>query len=220
MNTKADDTLSLSGIKHFIFCRRRWALIHIEQQWQENALTAQGHILHEKAHSGEREKRGDTIITRTLSVVSETLGISGECDVVEWHSDPHGVEIPSCAGKYQPVPVEYKRGKPMENDADALQLCAQAMCLEEMLLCKISSGFLYYDEIRRRISIVFTPALRARVSEACEEMHRLFDKRYTPKPKRTPMCKSCSLLALCLPELERIGSARQYIRSSLEVDEY
>ena len=213
-----DEPLQLAGIKHFAFCPRRWALIHVEQQWQENARTAEGHILHEKAHSGLREKRGDLIITRSMPVASQRLGVSGECDVVEWHLDPLGVDIPTYAGKYRPVPVEYKRGRPMENDADLLQLCAQAMCLEEMLLCAIPEGFLYYDEIRRRQPVSLAPALRCRVAEVCGEMHRLFEKRHTPKPKRTPMCASCSLNELCLPRLGSVGSAAEYIRTTLEVD--
>lgn len=107
----------------------------------------------------------------------------------------------------------------MENDADELQLCAQAICLEKMLLCGIAEGFLNYDEIRRRVSVSFTPALREKVSSVTEEMHQYYDRRYTPKAKRTPMCKSCSLLDLCLPELERTGSAEAYIRRALGEDE-
>ena len=218
MYTKDDELLQLSGIKHFAFCRRRWALVHVEQLWQENDRTEEGHYLHEKAHSGIREKRGELIITRSLPVVSHELGISGECDVVEWRASPDGIFVPEYEGKYCPTPVEYKKGKPMENDADELQLCAQAMCLEEMLLCDITEGFLYYDEIRRRVAVTFTPELRKRVAEIAEEMHRCYDRQHTPKAKKTSMCRSCSMLDLCLPELERTGSAEAYIRRTLQED--
>lgn len=138
MEYQEEDFLLLSGIQHFVFCRRQWALIHIEQQWQENLRTVEGGILHEKTHDYTiKEKRGDLIISRSMGIYSRTLGITGACDVVEFHKSRDGVALYGREGNYKPVPVEYKRGKPKQGNADVLQLCAQAMCLEEMLLCRI-----------------------------------------------------------------------------------
>ena len=139
-----EEYLGLSGIQHFVFCRRQWALIHLEQQWADNLRTVEGELLHERAHDeGLSESRGDLLICRGLRVASPRLGISGACDVVEFHADPAGVSLAGRPGLWRPVPVEYKRGRQKEHDADELQLCAQAMCLEEMLACEIPRGFLY-----------------------------------------------------------------------------
>jgi len=126
-----EEYLQLSGLQHFAFCRRQWALIHIEDQWAENFRTVDGHIMHEHVHDqGSRESRGDRLIVRGLSVHSAQLGISGQCDAVEFHRNPDGVALRGREGLWLPYPVEYKRGKPKEHSADELQLCAQAMCLE------------------------------------------------------------------------------------------
>lgn len=141
-----DHFLLLSGIQHFLFCKRQWALIHIEQQWEENVLTVEGNHLHEKADQPFlREKRGNKLIVRAMPIKSRSLKITGVCDVVEFVSDNNGVEINGMEGKYTPYPVEYKRGKPKKNDSDILQLTAQAMCLEEMLLCEIDKGYMFYQ---------------------------------------------------------------------------
>ena len=146
-----EDYLQLSGLQHFAFCRRQWALIHVEQQWQENLRTVEGDLFHRRAHDEQlRERRGDTLILRGLSVASPTLGISGKCDVVEFHADPSGISLCGEEGLWVPFPVEYKRGAPKAHQADELQLCAQAMCLEEMLCCTIQAGALFYGETRRR----------------------------------------------------------------------
>lgn len=212
-----EDYLQLSGLQHFIFCRRQWALIHLEQQWAENLLTVQGNILHEKAHNGDsREKRGDVLITRGMKIHSPTLGVSGACDVVEFHRACEGIPLSEREGLWQAYPVEYKRGKPKENDADRLQLCAQGMCLEEMLCCDIPEGALFYGETRRRETVEFTPALRQRVREALEEMHMLYRRQYTPKVKPTKSCSGCSLRELCLPKLSRKQSVKTYLQKHLE----
>lgn len=144
-----DDCLMISGLQHFRFCRRQWALIHIEQQWAENLRTTEGALLHERAHDEQfRESRGDTIITRSLHVYSLTLGLSGQCDVVEFHRDERGVPLHGYEGTWLPYPVEYKRGHAKQDGCDELQLCAQAMCLEEMLCCEIPDGALFYGEAR------------------------------------------------------------------------
>ena len=151
MDYKEEDFLQLSGLQHFKFCRRRWALIHIENQWAENYRTIDGSILHQNAHDSQfRESRGDRVITRGVSINSSLLGVSGQCDVLEYHREDTGIPLAGKEGLWQPYPVEYKRGCRREDTGDALQLCGQAMCLEEMLCCDIPEGALYYGEIRRR----------------------------------------------------------------------
>ena len=140
-----EDFLQLSGLQHFRFCRRQWALIHIEHQWAENYRTIDGAILHENAHdTGLQERRGDRFITRGVSVYSTELGVSGQCDVLEYRRGSVGIPLSGKEGLWQPYPVEYKRGRPREDTGDTLQLCAQAMCLESMLCCDIPEGALYY----------------------------------------------------------------------------
>ncbi|HWQ76152.1 MAG TPA: CRISPR-associated protein Cas4 [Syntrophomonas sp.] len=208
--------LLLSGIQHFAFCRRQWALIHIEQVWQENVRTIEGKFLHEKAHDYSiKEKRGDLIISRGMSVFSKTLGITGTCDVVEFHKDPAGVPIVGREGLYLPVPVEYKRGKPKENDEDILQLIAQAICLEDMMACEVKTGYLFYGETNHRTKVEISSEYRQRVQEICSEMHKLYQRRYTPKVKTGKQCKACSLADLCWPKLCGKLSAAQYIERSL-----
>lgn len=172
MDYPPDEYLPLSGIQHFVFCRRQWALIHIERQWRENALTAEGHILHRRADDPFfTEKRGDRIIARSVPVASPSLGLTGICDVIEFRAAPEGVRLPGREGCFQPVPVEYKRGRPKSHQADEAQLCAQAICLEEMLAVRIPQGDLFYQRTRKRVSVTFTPELRALVRKAAVEMH-------------------------------------------------
>ena len=211
--------LQLSVLQHYAYCPRQWALFHLEQQWQENDRTADGHVFHTRAHDGpEHELRGDLLLLRGLRVHSDRLGISGSCDVVEFHRQAGGVPLPGYEGNWQPYPVEYKRGEPRAGNADRLQLCAQAMCLEEMLLCDIPEGSLYYGEIRRREVVRLDPSLRAEVTAALDEMHRCFRAGHTPKAKPTKGCNACSLRDICLPKLARGSNVASYIRSRLEDD--
>jgi CRISPR-associated exonuclease Cas4 len=217
MEYDEEDFLNLAGLQHFAFCRRQWALIHIEQQWGENLRTAEGQVLHEIVHDPFfTEKRVDRIITRGIAVFSRTLGVNGICDVVEFHASPEGVELAGREGRWLPVPVEYKRGKPKEDDADRLQLCCQAMCLEEMLLCgRIPKAFLYYGETARRTAVTLDEPLRRKVVDLLTEMHELYGRRSTPHVKPEKKCGACSLKNLCLPKLYRVGSAAEYIRKRL-----
>ena len=219
MNTTGydeDDYLNIAGLQHFAFCRRQWALIHIEQQWQENLRTIEGNILHERTHDGElQEKRGDVIISRGMAVFSRTLGINGVCDIVELHRSQDGVKIVGREGLFKPIPVEYKRGRPKEDDCDALQLCAQAMCLEEMLLCAVPKAYLYYGETNHRTKIELSEDLRSKVVSMLREMHALYDRRYTPKVKISKSCKACSLKDICIPRLCRDISVSQYIKENI-----
>lgn len=212
-----EDYLQLSGLQHFSFCRRQWALIHIEQQWTENLQTVDGRILHEKAHdSAAREKRGDLIVTRDMRIHSSTLGISGSCDVVEFHRSREGISLLGQDGLWQPYPVEYKRGAPKITEMDKLQLCAQAMCLEEMLCCDIPEGAVFYGEIRRREVVDLDEELRGRVRELLLQMHELYRRSHTPKVKPTKSCNACSLKELCLPKLARKNCVADYLRKRME----
>lgn len=221
MNAYAeDDYLQLSGIQHFCFCRRQWALIHIEQQWADNLRTVEGEILHEHAHNDRfSEKRGDLLVVRGLAIHSAALGVSGVCDVVEFHASPEGVPLFHHRGTWLPTPVEYKRGSTKQTDADRLQLCGQGMCLEEMLACDVPKGYLFYGETRRREEVLFTEALRNQVREMLLEMHSYYSRRYTPKVKTSKSCNACSLKELCLPKLCGRRSAKTYIESNLQGEE-
>ena len=217
MIVQEDDLLQLSGLQHFAFCRRQWALIHIEQQWRENLRTVEGDLFHRRAHDEQqRERRGDTLILRGLPVFSRTLGISGKCDVVEFHAASHGIPLHGEEGLWLPFPVEYKRGAPKVHDADRLQLCAQAMCLEEMLCCSIPEGALFYGETRRRTAVLFTDELRGQVAAMLEEMRQLLRRGHTPKVRPSRSCNACSLKELCLPALLGRRSAQEYLRAAME----
>lgn len=207
-----DEFLQLSGIQHFAFCRRQWALAYLEMQWQENVRTVEGKLLHEKAHDASiKEKRGDLLIVRALPVHSREIGISGECDVVEFHKSKDGVPLFGQKEKYRAVPVEYKRGSPKKDDIDALQIAAQALCLEEMLCCEIPFGYIYYGETRHREKISFDDALRKKVRDLFLEMHKYDVQQYTPKVKRSKKCNACSLKDVCLPALNQDISVKDYI---------
>lgn len=212
-----DDYLQLSGLQHFAFCRRQWALIHIENQWAENFRTADGALLHENVHDQNfRESRGDLLIVRGLAVHSAELGASGQCDAVEFRRNPDGVPLRGREGLWLPYPVEYKRGRPKGNNADELQLCAQAMCLEEMLCCTILEGALYYGEPRRRSVVQLTPELRGQIQGCLTEMHELYRRCHTPKVKPSKACNACSLKDLCLPKLMRKRSVSSYLTGAME----
>jgi len=216
MGYNEEDFLQLSGIQHFAFCRRQWALIHIENQWEENVLTVEGRIIHERAHDKfEIESRGNILISRGMPIFSASLGISGECDVVEFHKSPDGIKIAGKEGLFKVVPIEYKRGKEKQDVWDELQLTAQSLCLEEMLSCNISKGFIYYHEIRRRVAVDITDELRKKVKTMLIEMHQLYERGYTPRVKRTKKCNACSLRHICLPGLSSAKSVKKYIEDHM-----
>lgn len=217
MEYNEDEYLQLSGLQHFAFCRRQWALIHIENQWAENYRTVDGALMHETAHdSGSTESRGDLLIKRGVSVCSAELGISGQCDVLEYHRGAHGIPLHGKDGLWQPYPVEYKRGKPKADNVDALQLCAQAMCLESMLCCDIMEGAVYYGETRRRERILFTEELRREVKELLAQMHELYKREHTPKVRPTKACNACSLKEMCLPKLLKNRPVSAYLKAAME----
>lgn len=214
----ADELLPLSGIQHFVFCRRQWALIHVEQQWRENVLTAEGRIMHKRTDDPFfTESRNGVITARAVPVASYRLGLSGVCDVVEFSPGPAGVKLPGRDGLYQPVPVEYKRGAPKHGPCDEAQLCAQAICLEEMLSVSIPMGYLYYGETRHRLPLELNAELRQLVRDMSTEMHAYFQRGYTPRVKPSKACRSCSLADICLPVLqENVMPASKYIREQVD----
>ena len=217
MTYTEDEFLLISGIQHFSFCRRQWALIHMEQLWKENLRTVEGRIVHERCHDeGFTEKRKDLLTTRGMRVFSRSLGAVGQCDVVEFHRQADGVRLFGQEGAWQAVPVEYKRGKPKTEDCDRLQLAAQAMCLEEMLGGEVLRAYLFYDEIRRREEVEVTEALRQEVRNVFREMHDYARRGHTPKAKPKKQCQSCSMKELCLPRLPKLLSVDEYYRRALE----
>ena len=199
------DLLPISGLQHLLFCERQWGLIHVEQQWSENRLTAEGRLLHEKTDEGADETRAGVRIVRSLALKSLRLGLSGIADVVEFPKDGS-----------PPYPVEYKRGKAKNHDSDRVQLCAQALCLEEMTQCAIARGALFYGQPRRRQELEFSAELRQQTESLAARMHELFQRGATPAPLFLPHCKNCSLLDICEPRaLSGRGSASTYFRRAI-----
>jgi CRISPR-associated exonuclease Cas4 len=218
-NYEEDDLLQLSGLQHLIFCERQCALIHIEQVWADNALTVQGKHLHDKAHeAGDRtESRGDIRIARGLALRSLRLGLSGVADVVEFHRVTEGgIQLAEARGLWKPFPVEYKRGRPKRDHCDEVQVCAQAICLEEMLGVDIPNGALFYGATHHRFDVSFDAALRAETEDAANRLHLLVSSRTTPAAVREEKCDRCSLLEICMPEVAaKSHSAQSYLNSAI-----
>lgn len=214
-----DNLLNISGIQHFVFCRRQWALIHIEQQWAENLLTVSGEIMHKNAHDNTfSEKRKDLIISRGMNVTSYSLGITGVCDIVEFHKSDDGAVVFGYDGLYKIIPVEYKHGEPKDTNADILQVVAQALCLEDMFCTSIDEIHIYYGKTKRRQKISLDDALRTELKSIINEMHDLYNRRYTPKVKKNKNCMACSLANLCLPSITKTVSVKEYIANCITED--
>lgn len=201
-----DDLIQLSALQHFMYCKRQCALIHIEQLWGENLFTAEGRIMHDKVDTADRESRGSVRIEYGVPMRSLGLGLIGKADVVEFHKMDDE--------KWIPFPVEYKRGKPKIDDCDKVQLCAQAICLEEMLKVEITYGALFYGQTRRREEVVFTEKLRHETEDAAKKVHELIESQITPKPEYSKKCKKCSLYELCMPKASR--KASNYLMKAME----
>lgn len=203
-----DQLIPISALQHVLFCERQCALMYLEQVWDENRLTAEGRILHERVHSGEDESRGDVRIVRGLRLRSLKLGVTGQADVVEFHRQPDG--------SWKPFPVEYKRGRPKPDACDEVQLCAQAMCLEEMLGVSIEEGAIFYGQPRRRHPVVFTTQLRQQTKAAAQRVRELLERGVTPPALYEKKCESCSLIEHCLPKtVGRKKSAARYLGAML-----
>ena len=209
-----DDLLPLSGLQHLIFCERQCALIHIEQLWAENLLTAEGRIMHERVHDANRESRGNIRIEYGIPLRSVRLGLIAKADVVEFHRKPDSDE--RGAEPWFPFPVEYKRGKPKKDNSDKVQLCAQSICLEEMLDLEISEGAIFYGRTRRRQDVVFDSHLRKETEDAAKRFHELVESGCTPKPNYAPKCDNCSMYDLCLPKtVEKARSIGRYLMDAV-----
>lgn len=204
-----EELLQLSALQHFVYCPRQCALIHIEQVWSENLYTAEGRIMHDKADSNKAESRGNVRIEFSVPIRSLRLGLVGKADVVEYHKQPDG--------SWLPFPVEYKRGKPKMDDCDSVQLCAQAICLEEMLNVTIHAGALFYGQTRRREDVVFDAALRQETEETARKVHELIESGITPTVEYSKKCDKCSLLQLCMPKTcGRAKSAKKYLSAAMD----
>lgn len=207
-NYEVDDLVMLSALNHYLYCPRRCALIHIEQLWSGNLFTAEGRIMHDKVDTANRESRGSIRIEYGVPMRSLRLGLIGKADVVEFHKMDEG--------KWIPFPLEYKRGKSKMDNCDRVQLCAQAICLEEMLNVEVSEGALFYGQTRRREDVVFDEALREETEDAARKVHELIDSGITPKAEYSKKCKLCSLLNSCLPKVN--CKASNYLMKAMDVE--
>lgn len=209
-----EELLPISGLQHMAFCTRQCALIHLEREWTENRLTAEGRLMHDRVHDAGSEMRCDNRIVRGLRLVSRKLGLSGIADVVEFvrvEDAENSIPLQGVHGWWQPFPVEYKRGRPKKHNADTVQLCAQAMCLEEMLGGEISDGALFYGQSRKRKSVPFTAELRDQTITLAHEFHQMMNTGITPPPVIGPHCEQCSLREACIPGKKKLPSASRYI---------
>ncbi len=215
MNDTDTDLLPLSALQHFAYCPRQFALIHLEQIWEENRFTAEGQLLHQRVNTGEAETRGDLHVARTLRLVSHELGLTGVADVVEFHrTEEGGTKLTGHSGRWRPFPVEYKRGRSKADDWDRLQLCAQAICLEEMLGITVPDGAIFYGKPRRREAVAIDTGLRDKTHALAGLMHDLWVTRRTPPPDPGPKCDHCSLRNNCLPDTT---SASEYLQRMLDL---
>ena len=204
--SEADDLVALSGLQHLVFCERQAALIHVERIWQEDVSTAEGRILHERVDLPGAENRRGVRVVRAVTLRSDRLGISGRADVVEYHAD---ASLPSGS---RPYPVEYKRGRVKHQLADQVQLCAQAICLEEMHGVAVPEGALYYGKTHRRVVVRFDAALRAHTEEAARRLRELVRSGVVPPAEPAPKCRNCSLEPLCMPDATAAkGRARAHL---------
>lgn len=213
-----EEYLQLSGIQHFAFCRRQWALIHIEQQWNENIFTFYGREMHGRVDDPTIvEKRGNLLTSRSVPIISQTLGLYGRADVVEFVRDVSGdIALANYPGLWRVYPVEYKLGKPKLTNCDKVQLCAQAICLEEMFETTIDMAYIYYGRPRRRLEVSLEPKLREETFSLASEMHQLYRAGITPPAEKTKACKSCSLVDLCLPKLNESKLVDSYLRTFID----
>lgn len=206
-----DDLLMISALQHLLFCERQCALIHVEQLWIENLFTVRGEIMHKKAHDGAVEFRDGIRIERGIPLRSNKLGLIGRADVVEFHKKKKGDFINSKV-PLLPFPVEYKLGKPKENSCNEVQLCAQAICLEEMLTCVVPEGALFYGKTKRRKNVVFTCDLRRLTEKTARRLHEIVNNGITPRPLYEKYkCDNCSLLNLCVPKISQKHSVNSYL---------
>ncbi|MCL2744479.1 MAG: CRISPR-associated protein Cas4 [Planctomycetaceae bacterium] len=210
-----DQYVAISGLQHLAFCEKQCALIHLEKLWTENVLTAEGRLMHDNAHSNTSETRGDLRIVRGLPLHSKRLGLSGIADVVEFHrSENASLQLPKHKGAWFVYPVEYKHGTKKSFKSDSIQLCAQALCLEEMLQTEIKEGALFYGKTKSRTAVQFDENLRTKTEYYALRFHQLMETGEIPPPKAGAHCKQCSLVDDCMPQLS--GKASLYFAQMLE----
>ena len=226
---EVDDLLPLSGVQHLVFCERQCALIHVERLWRDNRLTTEGVQMHRRVHETgpRRELRGDVLVARGLPLRSYELGLVGKADVVEFHRAAPTAEhasraasltalLPGVGGEWTARPVEYKRGRPKPDHCDDVQLCAQAMCLEEMLGVAVREGSLFYGAAQHRHDVSFSEDLRRETRVAAARFHELVRSGTTPRARRAPKCRRCSLFAICRPDRTGPGrSAKRYLADAI-----
>lgn len=209
MSHSEDELVMISALQHYFFCPRQCALIHVEQQWVENVYTAEGRVMHERVHTAAKESRKKVKVEFDVPIRSLELGLIGRADIVEFHLQDNGV--------WQPFPVEYKRGRPKKDSCDKVQLCAQAICLEEMLGRDVPAGALYYGKKKRRVEVVFDKDLRQETADTAGALHTLLSRTITPEPTVTPACESCSFYELCLPQISgKKGKVSKYMEGLLD----
>ena len=217
-----EDLLPLSGLQHLAFCERRWALVHLEQQWEENLFTAEGKLLHEKAHSAEIESRPEVLVRRTLPLRSFRLGLSGQADIVEFlpcEAAEPGVPMPRRKGLWKPYPVEYKRTRDKHGSvAYRIQLCAQALCLEEMLQVPVPAGAVFDGKAKRREMVIFDEPLRQEVEHYAALMHQILQSQKTPPSVYGKKCESCSMKPVCLPMIVESAIASSYLTRAIDAN--
>ena len=217
-----EDLLPLSGLQHLAFCERRWALVHLEQQWEENLFTTEGKLLHEKAHSADIESRPEVLVRRTLPLRSFRLGLSGQTDIVEFlpcEAAEPGVSMPRRKGLWKPYPVEYKRTRDKHGSvAYRIQLCAQALCLEEMLQVPVPAGAVFDGKAKRREVVIFDEPLRQEVEHLAALMHEILLSGKTPRAVYAKKCESCSMNPVCLPKAVESASASSYLTRAIDAN--
>jgi CRISPR-associated exonuclease Cas4 len=215
-----EQLIPISALQHWVYCRRQCGLIHLEQVWAENRLTAEGRTLHEKVHESDAENRPGVRIVRGLRLVSYGLGLVGQADVVEFRQNDNGVELPGAVGLWQPFPVEYKRGKPKKDNSDNIQLCAQALCLEEMLHVEIPAGAFFYGKPRRRTDVELNATLREKTCQTAAALHELFAGGRTPAVRYSKKCDNCSLYLQCMPKTTGLNKKiDHYLAKAFELPE-
>lgn len=215
-NYKLDEYLPISGIRSFAVCRRKWALRYVEFQDCANQTMTESNLFYTKDYDALHTGPGNCFILRGLQIQSKRLGVRGICNAAEFCPDENGISLIGRSGTWSVLPLDYQETpSPLFHEADKLSLCLQAICLEEMLSCKIETGILYYGQARREESVAFSREIRTRVEKYVADMHAYRKRGYTPKAESSELCGSCSAFDVCLPELSENASASIYIHNTL-----
>ena len=210
-----EDYIQISGIQHYMYCKRSWALIYIEDIWRDNFLTLDGDKVHERVHdSSSSEIRKDKFFERGVYISSEEYGLTGQCDLIEYKNDPNGIQLRDKDGLWVIIPTEYKHGNGDSIDYDKYQLVAQMICLEEMFQTEIEYGYLYYKKSNKKIKIENTNELKLLIKQITKEMRELIKRQYTPKIRKNKKCKNCSLYNECNPDVSYMQDVSTYLKEA------